>query len=646
MASTYDVRQEVNEVSNSLYDNNTVETSGRDVPPPIKDWSDVKLDRSLLKNIQDAKYTKPTSIQQHSIPIVAADRDLMGCAQTGSGKTAAFLIPIITKLLESNTYSKISGNAAFPCVLVLAPTRELAAQISDESLKLAKGTHLKTVCVFGGVPIRSQISSLVRGCEILIATPGRLIDCMERGCITLSHIRFLILDEADRMLDMGFGPQIRKIVEDKDMPDKKYRQTLLFSATFPREIQTLAASFLKDYVFVTVGKTGKTCDTIKQQFVYVEQDESRKTALVSALLQTPGLTLVFVERKKDASWLEKFLRFEQKIPCTAIHGDKDQNQRMIALKSFATGKIPILIATNVAARGLDIPNVSQVVNFHMPATIEEYVHRIGRTGRAGKKGLATTFIGQSDGGVIRELRNVLKDANEVVPDWFFHIRGRRGKTESFDRSSHQSSYSTKYRDYDGKRDDRYSSTQTNKYNDNGRHYDSKPHENGHKYNDNKYSESKYSSTAYSDNKYSNTAYSDSKYSKYSENKYSDYRNEDYKSSDSKYLDNKYVSTAYNDNNNKSTTSQMQTPSVAYSQYPPFFPPNLVHPAYVSYQMSTYPPSLPNGYPPYGAYQPAASSRNTDGAVNQSQDQTELGKRKQYEPAEGADHEFSKHQKSF
>lgn len=637
MASTIqDVRQEVNEVSNTLYDNNTVETSGKDVPSPIKEWSDVKLDRTLLNNIQDAKYTRPTSIQQHSIPIVAADRDLMGCAQTGSGKTAAFLIPIITKLLESNTYSKITGNAAFPCVLVLAPTRELAAQISDESLKLTKGTHLKTVCIFGGVPIRPQISSLVRGCEILIGTPGRLIDCMERGCVALSHVRFLILDEADRMLDMGFGPQIRKIVEDKDMPDKKYRQTLLFSATFPREIQSLAVSFLKDYVFVTVGKTGKTCDTIKQQFVYVEQDDSRKTALVSALMQTPGLTLVFVERKKDAAWLEKYLRFEQKIPCTAIHGDKDQTQRMVALKSFATGKIPILIATNVAARGLDIPNVSHVVNFHMPATIEEYVHRIGRTGRAGKKGLATTFIGQSDGGVIRDLRNVLKDANEVVPDWFFHIRGRRGKTESIDRSSHMN---TKQRDFDRKHDDKYSS---HKYHENGRQYD-KYENNGHKYNDNKYNDNKY------DNKYNDVQKSrdDSKYrdDKYRDDRYRDdkYRDDKYKTSDysqSSQYSNKYSSATSYDNNNKSNSSQIPPSSAGYSQYP-FFPTtnNFVHPLYVSYPpLPAYPNTLPNGYPSYPAYQTASRTE----PVSQYQDQTELGKRKL---ETDSDHS-SKHQKSY
>mmetsp|Transcript_27483 Transcript_27483/g.38759 ORF Transcript_27483/g.38759 Transcript_27483/m.38759 type:complete len:636 (-) Transcript_27483:1744-3651(-) len=634
--ASQDIRQEVNEVSSTLYDNNTVETSGQDVPPPIKEWADVKLDRSLLSNIQDAKYAKPTSIQQHSIPIVAANRDLMGCAQTGSGKTAAFLIPIITKLLESNTYSKITGNAAFPCVLVLAPTRELAAQISDESLKLSKGTHLKTVCVFGGVPIRPQISSLVRGCEILIATPGRLIDCMERGCVALSHIRFLILDEADRMLDMGFGPQIRKIVEDKDMPDKKYRQTLLFSATFPREIQNLAASFLKDYVFVTVGKTGKTCDTIKQQFVYVEQDESRKTALVSALMQTPGLTLVFVERKKDAAWLEKYLRFEQKIPCTAIHGDKDQSQRMVALKSFATGKIPILIATNVAARGLDIPNVSHVVNFHMPATIEEYVHRIGRTGRAGKKGLATTFIGQSDGGVIRDLRNVLKDANEIVPDWFFHIRGRRGKTESIDRSSHMN---TKQRDFDRKHDDRHSSS--HKYHENGRQYDK--YDNGHKYS--KYNDSKYDNKYSDDYKPRDDKYRDDKSrdDKYRDDRYRDdkYKNSDYNQTSSKYSDSKYSSAPYNDNNNK-TSSQPSTSSVGYSQYPFFPPTNFVHPLYVPYPpVQAYPNSFPTGYPPYSAYQ----TTNRSEPVTQYQDQTESGKRKLEQT--GADPEFSsKHQKSY
>jgi len=423
-----------------------VEMTGNDLVSPIQDWKDVQLGSIVQSNIQDANYKKPTPIQKHSIPIVTAGRDLMACAQTGSGKTAAFVVPLISRLLQSQeNQNPKSGKAVYPSVLVLAPTRELAAQTADESLKLSKRTHLRTSVVFGGVPIGGQISSLRYGCDIMIATPGRLIDIIEQGYVSLSKIQFLVLDEADRMLDMGFEPQIRKIVEKFGMPDKKYRQTLMFSATFPREIQNLAATFMKNYIFVTVGKVGKTCDTVKQQFIYMDNEETRKTALVKILTETPGLSLVFVETKRDASWLERYLRYDHKLPVTAIHGDKNQMQRTSALQSFASGRIPILIATNVAARGLDIQNVAQVVNYQMPATIEEYVHRIGRTGRAGKKGLATSFISQEDGGVIRDLKSILRDAKEEIPEWFYQVRGRRpppGKRFSGGNSYHSNRPST------------------------------------------------------------------------------------------------------------------------------------------------------------------------------------------------------------
>lgn len=359
-----------------------VEVSGRDCPPSLESFADIDLGDVLNHNIQLANYTTPTPVQKTSIPIVTKGRDLMACAQTGSGKTAAFLIPSISSILldgqppappVSNTASSYGrSKKCYPRALILAPTRELASQIYDEARKFAYRSPVRPVVVYGGADIAGQLRELERGCDVLVATPGRLVDLLERGRASLSQIKYLILDEADRMLDMGFEPQIRRIVEQEDMT--RDRQTLMFSATFPKEIQRLAGDFLNDYIHLRVGRIGSTTENITQKIEYVE-DHDKRSVLLDLLASIKGLTLIFVDTKRAADSLEDFLR-ERDYPATSIHGDRTQQEREMALRSFKTNKTPFLVATDVAARGLDIPNVVHVINYEMPTDIDNYVHRI------------------------------------------------------------------------------------------------------------------------------------------------------------------------------------------------------------------------------------------------------------------------------
>lgn len=344
-------------------------------------------------------------------------RDLMACAQTGSGKTGGFLFPVIAQLVSSGASPApdLRRGQAAPHALVLAPTRELAVQIYDEARKFCYRTGLAPVVVYGGADVKTQLRDLERGCDILVATPGRLVDLMERGRITLQLVRLLILDEADRMLDMGFEPQIRRIVEEEDMP-KESRQTFMFSATFPKEIQRLARDFLKEYVFLTVGRVGGAAADIVQKIEYVD-DREKPSMLIDHLNGIrDGLILVFVETKRAADELEYMLA-QDGYPTTSIHGDRTQRDREEALKSFKSGRTPILVATDVAARGLDIPNVSHVINFDMPNNIDDYVHRIGRTGRVGNTGLAFAFMNEKNRSIARDLFELLTDAHQEIPPW-------------------------------------------------------------------------------------------------------------------------------------------------------------------------------------------------------------------------------------
>uniref|UniRef100_G3NZU2 RNA helicase n=1 Tax=Gasterosteus aculeatus aculeatus TaxID=481459 RepID=G3NZU2_GASAC len=448
------------------YDDIPVEATGSNCPPHIDSFHDVDMGEIIMGNINLTRYTCPTPVQKHAIPIIKSKRDLMACAQTGSGKTAAFLLPVLSQI-----YSDGPGEAAqaakngqdsgrygrrkqYPLSLVLAPTRELALQIYDEARKFAYRSRLRPCVVYGGADIGQQIRELERGCHLLVATPGRLVDMMERGKIGLDYCNYLILDEADRMLDMGFEPQIRRIVEQDTMPPKGVRQTMMFSATFPKEIQILARDFLEDYIFLAVGRVGSTSENITQKVVWVEDGDKRSFLLdllnatvipsdvqenVTEAPEKPGkesLTLVFVETKKGADALEDFL-YHEGYACTSIHGDRSQRDREEALHQFRSGRCPILVATAVAARGLDISNVKHVINFDLPSDIEEYVHRIGRTGRVGNLGLATSFFNDKNSNITKDLLDILVEAKQEVPSWLESLayehqhksttRGRSGK---------------------------------------------------------------------------------------------------------------------------------------------------------------------------------------------------------------------------
>jgi ATP-dependent RNA helicase DDX3X len=405
------------------YDDIPVEASGHDVPEPVLTFTNPPLDDHLIRNIELARYRIPTPVQKYSIPIVMGGRDLMACAQTGSGKTGGFLFPILSQAFQTGPSATPGGagggsygrqRKAYPTSLILAPTRELVSQIYDESRKFAYRSWVRPCVVYGGADIGSQLRQIERGCDLLVATPGRLVDLIERGRISLQNIKYLILDEADRMLDMGFEPQIRRIVEGEDMPSVQNRQTLMFSATFPRDIQMLARDFLKDYVFLSVGRVGSTSENITQKVEYVEDVDKRSVLLDILTTHGGGLTLIFVETKRMADSLSDFL-INQNFPATSIHGDRTQRERERALEMFRNGRCPILVATAVAARGLDIPNVTHVVNYDLPTDIDDYVHRIGRTGRAGNTGQATAFFNRGNRGVVRELIDLLKEANQEVP---------------------------------------------------------------------------------------------------------------------------------------------------------------------------------------------------------------------------------------
>ena len=409
------------------YDDIPVETSGRDCPEGIESFEGSGLPDRLLQNLALCNYTKPTPVQKYSIPIGIAQRDMMACAQTGSGKTGGFLFPVITMLLNSGPMPEpdTGRRKTYPSALVLAPTRELASQINDEAEKFCYCTGIAAVVVYGGADIRQQMRELERGCDLLVATPGRLVDFIERGRVSLACVQFLILDEADRMLDMGFEPQIRRIVEQEDMPLE--RRTFMFSATFPKEIQRLAADFLEDYVFLTVGRVGQAAKDITQKIEFV-QNRDKEAYLIHFLNRVEsGLVLIFVETKKAADQLEWSLQREG-YPSTSIHGDRTQREREEALSLFKAGRAPILVATDVAARGLDISNVMFVVNYDMPNNIDDYVHRIGRTGRAGNQGTAISLMNEGNGNVAQDLLELLSENEQEVPDWLYSLAGSRGRS--------------------------------------------------------------------------------------------------------------------------------------------------------------------------------------------------------------------------
>jgi ATP-dependent RNA helicase RhlE len=361
----------------------------------------LNLDEALLKALETQGYDTPTPIQKQAIPVVLSGKDLLGVAQTGTGKTAAFGLPILQLLNEK----KFSGKGVRS--LILTPTRELAIQIDESLAAYGKHTRLKHSVIFGGVSQHSQVEKLKRGVDILVATPGRLLDLMNQGFINLKTLEIFVLDEADRMLDMGFIHDVKKVI--KSLPEK--RQTLFFSATMPDEIQNLAKMMLKNPVKVEVTPPSSTVDKIDQRVYFTNKPDKRK--LLLHLLESNGIesALVFTRTKHGADKVARFLD-KAKINSAAIHGNKSQNARQNALKNFKNGKLSVLVATDIAARGIDIDELGHVFNFDLPNVPETYVHRIGRTGRAGNEGIAISFCAADER---KELKDIEKLASIKIP---------------------------------------------------------------------------------------------------------------------------------------------------------------------------------------------------------------------------------------
>ena len=344
----------------------------------------------------------------------------MACAQTGSGKTGAYAIPIIHKLIEDGCEAEEGDAPLVPECLVLAPTRELVQQIQKDFVKLCRGTSIACNYIVGGHAVKPQLERILGGTNVLVATPGRLNDFVGKNKIDLSSLKFLVLDEADRMLDMGFKG-ILDGMQDK-LADKDERTTLMFSATFEAEVQELGKEMLKeDYLFIAIGIVGGACSTVAQTIISCEKKDKfdKLKEILEPAKENQERTLIFVETKRQTDYLASKL-CQLEYPATSIHGDRDQRLRVQALADFKSGTAPILIATNVAARGIDIPNVKHVVNFELPKEIGEYVHRIGRTGRCGNRGKATSFFDPEsdvDSTVKPALVKILSDAQQEVPDF-------------------------------------------------------------------------------------------------------------------------------------------------------------------------------------------------------------------------------------
>ncbi len=362
-------------------------------------FSQLAVSGSILRALDELGYTNPTPIQSKSIPIISQRKDLLGCAQTGTGKTAGFAIPVL-QLMESDR--KQEPRARGLQVLVLTPTRELAIQVYDSFRSYGKYLPFRSMSIFGGVSQVPQVQELNRGVDILVATPGRLLDLISQKLISLDTIRYFVLDEADRMLDMGFVHDVKRIV--RLLPTE--RQTLFFSATMPGEIRNLAASMLRNPETVAVHPVSSTTELVQQEVIFLEKDDKKEALL--PILKAEGMerVLIFTRTKYGADKLSRFLH-KSGISSAAIHGDKTQGARQRALNEFKEGKIVALVATDIAARGIDIDELSHVINYEIPNVAETYVHRIGRTGRAGRNGMAVSFCDSSE-------RPYLKDIEKLI----------------------------------------------------------------------------------------------------------------------------------------------------------------------------------------------------------------------------------------
>ncbi|KAI8923386.1 P-loop containing nucleoside triphosphate hydrolase protein [Entophlyctis helioformis] len=382
---------------------------GTNIPRPVESFAEASFPSYVLKEVESLGFKSPTAIQAQGWPMALSGRDVVGVAETGSGKTLAYTLPAIVHINAQPLLKPGDG----PVVLILAPTRELAIQIQVEANKFGSSSRIKNTCLYGGVPKGPQIRDLQNGVEIVIATPGRLIDMLEMGKTNLKRVTYLVLDEADRMLDMGFEPQIRKIV-DQIRPD---RQTLMWSATWPKEVQNLARDYQKDFIQVNVGSLDLSASHNIKQIVEVcsgNDKHHRLYKLLEKIMEEPEhKTIIFVGTKRTADEITRDLRRDG-FGALAIHGDKKQQERDWVMQEFKSSRTPILIATDVAARGLDVKDIKFVINFDFPNNVEDYIHRIGRTGRAQAKGTAYTLFTPDNYKSARDLIKILEEAQQDV----------------------------------------------------------------------------------------------------------------------------------------------------------------------------------------------------------------------------------------
>jgi ATP-dependent RNA helicase DDX5/DBP2 len=403
-------------------------------PNPVRTFEEASFPDYILEEIKHFGFKKPTPIQMQAFPVALSGRDVVGIADTGSGKTLAFLLPAIVHILAQEELRRGDG----PIVLVLAPTRELAVQINTEAAKFAKPCKIKSTCCYGGVSRGPQARDLSYGVEICIATPGRLIDFIDSGATNLRRVTMKILDEADRMLDMGFEPQVRKIVDGV----RQSAQTLMFSATWPKEIQALARDLCKEEpVHINIGSTELAAShNIKQTVEVLKEYEKpdRLNKLLEKIMDGRSKILIFTATKRGCDDLTRQLRMDG-WPALSIHGDKSQQERDWVLQEFRDSKSPIMIATDVASRGLDVKDIVYVINYDLPNQIEDYVHRIGRTGRAGAKGHSFTFFTEDKARLAKDLIGIMKEANQEIPEELY----------AFDKSADSSYGQRKWGGYGG-----------------------------------------------------------------------------------------------------------------------------------------------------------------------------------------------------
>jgi ATP-dependent RNA helicase DDX23/PRP28 len=415
-----------------------ISTKGGGIPNPMRKWSESELPESLLKIVEQVGYTEPSAIQRAAIPIALQSRDLIGIAVTGSGKTAAFLLPLLTYITALPPLDKENRQDG-PYAIVLAPTRELAQQIELEANKFANPLGFKCVSIVGGHSIEEQVNQLSKGAEIVIATPGRLVDCLERRVLMLNQCCYVIMDEADRMIDMGFEEPVNKILDalpvKNEKPDTddaedttamsellgetlRYRQTMMYTATMPAAVERIARKYLRRPAIVNIGNVGEAVDTVEQRVEFVAGEDKRKKRINDILhsgeFEAP--MIVFVNNKRSCDSIAADIR-KMGFSAASLHGGKGQDRREEALASVRNGHTQVLVGTDLAGRGIDVLDVSLVINFNMANTIEAYTHRIGRTGRAGKTGVAITFLGNEDADVLYDLKQMLsKSPSSKVPE--------------------------------------------------------------------------------------------------------------------------------------------------------------------------------------------------------------------------------------